>query len=1207
METLFEIIQFETSSRLRSLATYLYLAAFFGLGFLVINLLTGVSGGFSITLSGIEYTNSPVAIMTSLSTFGGLGLLFAAGIFSQAACSDFETKFANILFSFPLQKREYLAGRLSGATIVVLFILLGLGLGYLVGESMPWLDREKLMPFNGLGYLNAYLYAIIPNVLIFGGFCFGVGLLTRQTLLVYLVGVALFVSGNILSGILKTNPRLAGLVDPTGLSAFTKTIEFWTPAQKATQLVPLSTEILLNRLLWLGLSGSFVAFCFSKFSFSQLVSTRSNKQRSRKELPPITPPPHLPISLSPQVHQSFDYTHQLSQLISQAWIEFQSLMGNRWFLIALAVAILPSMLISGAQLGKEMYGTPNYPLTHLLVDNAGKLYTQLFKLLIIFLAGEMIWRDRVARINPLTDTLPIRTFVLLLSKFAALAVLVVSTLLMILVSGVLVQTFLGYTRYEFDVYFTILFTTLFPELLLLSALSFFLQVVVQNRYGGYFLAALVLFGLPQLAKLPQIPSIFVYGSFPETSYSQFDGFGVTLAPVRWFQAYWGAWAVLLLTVAVLFWQRSVDESWRVRWRVAKRRFTRPVQRVMLAAVAAIVGLGSWIYYNTRVLNPIFSDKEVEKSKLAYEKNFKFLEAAQPQITDIKLRYDLYPSRRLVASGRYTLINKTNKPISKVLVSMDLDNGATVQRMSLGNLNSPTVTKTVAVNPEILVAVRTFDLPTPLLPGQTTTLNFALTWQPQGFNEKQQPTALSANGTSIDENLPHIGYFTSLELKDKKLREKYGLPKQFSELPLQQQLRERNPDRTPELVTWSVIVGTSFDQIAAVPGYLQREWVEGDRRYFEYRMNEGVRNMMPLFSARYEVKRQRWRDVNLEIYYLKGHEFNVERMMRAMQTSLEYYSKNFGLYPFRQARIFELPRGNFAFALPGTIGFAEYVGFLGRIDEQNPQGVDYASYITAHEMGHQWWGHQVIPDPNVKGNTTMDEILAQYSGLMVMSKLYGPEKISHILKTELDWYFQGRESSKEEEPLITTDASYVYYRKGAVVMYALKDYIGEENLNRALAKYLQERSKYSENVPPYPTVMDLIGYFQEATPPNLRFLISDLFESIILYNAQAKSAIATKRPDGKYEVKLTVSIQKFQSDKKGNETLIDLNPNETADIGVFGKNGKFLYLQKHQLKAGDNTISVVVDAEPEQVGIDPMYKLLNRSFQSNTVIVSKNQH
>ncbi len=34
------------------------------------------------------------------------------------------------------------------------------------------------------------------------------------------------------------------------------------------------------------------------------------------------------------------------------------------------------------------------------------------------------------------------------------------------------------------------------------------------------------------------------------------------------------------------------------------------------------------------------------------------------------------------------------------------------------------------------------------------------------------------------------------------------------------------------ITYHAIVSTSADQIAIAPGYLQREWQEGDRNFFE---------------------------------------------------------------------------------------------------------------------------------------------------------------------------------------------------------------------------------------------------------------------------------------------------------------------------------------------------------------------------------------
>jgi aminopeptidase N len=222
--------------------------------------------------------------------------------------------------------------------------------------------------------------------------------------------------------------------------------------------------------------------------------------------------------------------------------------------------------------------------------------------------------------------------------------------------------------------------------------------------------------------------------------------------------------------------------------------------------------------------------------------------------------------------------------------------------------------------------------------------------------------------------------------------------------------------------------------------------------------------------------------------------------------------------------------------------------------------------------------------------------------MVMEELFGTQKIRHILKQELNAYLEGRSQAKEEQPLISSDTSYVYYRKGAMAIYALKDYIGEEALNKALAGYLQQHSKYSQNVPPYPTVVDLVSYLREATPPHLQYLITDLFETITLYNNRALSATTTKRPDGKYEVKLTVAAQKLRSDEKGNTKVIPMD--EMIDIGVLDKNGEIIYRQKHRLESGENTITVVVDKEPDSAGVDPLNMLVNRVLGINLIKVNQ---
>jgi aminopeptidase N len=190
-------------------------------------------------------------------------------------------------------------------------------------------------------------------------------------------------------------------------------------------------------------------------------------------------------------------------------------------------------------------------------------------------------------------------------------------------------------------------------------------------------------------------------------------------------------------------------------------------------------------------------------------------------------------------------------------------------------------------------------------------------------------------------------------------------------------------------------------------------------------------------------------VDLGIYYHPSHAWNVDRMLNALQTSLDYYQSAFGPYQFDQARIIEFPGyASFAQAFANTMPYSEAIGFIA--DNSNPEKIDYVTYITAHELGHQYWAHQII-GADMQGGTMLSETLAQYSALMVMKKLYGEDKIRRFLKFELDRYLRSRGGEVIEElPLARVEnQQYIHYQKGSLAMYLLQERLGEDAVNRAL--------------------------------------------------------------------------------------------------------------------------------------------------------------
>jgi len=341
-------------------------------------------------------------------------------------------------------------------------------------------------------------------------------------------------------------------------------------------------------------------------------------------------------------------------------------------------------------------------------------------------------------------------------------------------------------------------------------------------------------------------------------------------------------------------------------------------------------------------------------------------------------------------------------------------------------------------------------------------------------------------------------------------------------------------------------------------------------------------------------------VNLEIYYHPAHTADLERMMVGMKDAIRYCSDAFGPYQHRQARILEFPRyRTFAQSFPNTIPYSENVGFIARVRDTDPDDVDYPYYITAHEIAHQWWAHQVI-GANVRGATMLSESLAQYSALMVMKKKFGADKMRRFLKFELDGYLRGRfTEQKKERPLAENENQlYIHYQKGSLAMYALQDYIGEDKVNAALKRFVE---KWKFKGPPYPTTKDLLEEFRTETPPNLAYLIEDLFETITLYDNRTKSAAMKKIPanDEGWEVTIKYTAKKLRADAAGESQEVDFE--DSIDVGALDAQGNAIYLDKRRIKKGDGELTFEVwKTKPAKVGLDPLNKLIDRDSSDNVV-------
>jgi ABC-2 type transport system permease protein len=301
---------------------------------------------------------------------------------------------------------------------------------------------------------------------------------------------------------------------------------------------------------------------------------------------------------------------------------------------------------------------------------------------------------------------------------------------------------------------------------------------------------------------------------------------------------------------------------------------------------------------------------------------------------------------------------------------------------------------------------------------------------------------------------------------------------------------------------------------------------------------------------------------------------------------------------------------------------------------DPTRIDVATYVTAHEIGHQWWGHQLVPSDQ-QGAPMLVETFAQYSALLVMEQHYGQDQVRRFLKYELDRYLRSRGGQPLDElPLDRVeDQDYIYYRKGSVAMYWAKEALGEQVVDAAMRKLL---AQYAFKGAPYANTTDFLKLLRAEAGPDKQQLITDLFDRITLLDLKASNAVARKLPDGKYAVTFDAGARKFYADGAGNETEVAID--EPIEVGVFSEKpgsagfdaSKVLLLERvpirHQALAqaapamgkpaprwispsysrdhdaahapGAIAITVKVDGRPTWVGIDPYNKRIDRNSDDN---------
>ena len=1199
---LFTILKYELKHWLKQPITYIYFVVLLLLSFIS---MAGTAEAFdehSSVNPSTMLANSSWRINDMIHLITKLILFLLPSIIGASVFRDYKNNVHTVLYSYPFSKRDYLFGKFTSSFLVMSLIVAAIPLGIYLGTNVPTVNQELLVPFELGPYLQSYFVYLLPNILMFGMVVFAVVVYTRNiysgfVAVVLLLGLQAML-GAVLGGI--DNRYWAALFDPLGKNASMFYLQKWAKVDLNTQLVPVQGVVIYNRLFWLTLGGICWSLMYQTFFFTQTkFSFYGNKNKGERfvknnfgsitkvDLPKI----------------NFDYS--LFQQIKTMWalsnVEFKYIVKN-WMFISLVFGGIVFVLLQQMQMD-PIYGFKTLPLTWRMLQIPALLFSGAILVLTYLFAGMLVHRERMARVNQLVDIAPLPSWTFLMSKFLALVKMQLLLLLIILIGGVVTQSIQGFYHFEIGKYLFRLYIIMLPGFIAWAMASLFVQTLFTNAYLGFFILLLSSTGASLVPdQLGLKHEIFKFGNAPEYTYSDLNGYGNSLKVYLLFKIYWIVFGGVLLFGSLLLWVRGIPYSFKERLSIAASRFKGRTAMGMIVLFASFLSLGFGIYYQDQWSggDPLINFN-LEKVALENERQYKkYQNTPQPEIDAINIHLDIFPKDQdFKAKGKYTLINKTNQPIDTLLIRYSFD------ELVKYDLEIPND----LIKNDTVLRYGLHRLKNSLASGDSLIMNFEVWNHPQTFFHKH--SEILENGTFIWSSMfPQLGY-RNTEIVNVEKRKKYGLSPKDSSMSLPSDTTALSNENLHWIHRFEATVSTSEDQIAIAPGYLQKEWKENDRRFFHYKINTKMKNGYAFNSARYEVKREMWEGKSLEIYYHKDHNYNIDRMMKGLKAAFSYCIENYGEYQHEQARIIEFPitYGDFNTVFANSVPFSEGT-FIVDVDDEDEDVIDFPFKVAAHEIAHQWWGHQFI-QANVKGQKIMSESMAEYVAAQVLEREYGIEKKRKYLKYSMDSYFRGRRGEPlGEQPLIyaESDQRYLNYRKGEVAMCALSDFIGEKKFNQALRSYLEKIKFQDEETT---TTIEMLDFFKAVTPDSLQYVIHDMFETITLYDNKIIDSKVTKLENGKYQINMNLTISKYRTDAKGQRNYQDEIGNsiqfgeeyslplaDYLEIGVFGENEKVLYLRKVKFSEINNSFSFIVDEQPMQVGIDPYGKMIDAEFEDN---------
>ena len=1189
MQATLPILSFEIRYHLRRPTFWLIAGLFFTIG--SVDIVSKAEQG-----NAFFFVNSPSQIFQTTLWYSIFGILAAAAFVAETFVRDANSRMESLILATPIRKWDYLATRFGAAFGVTLVAFSAYIPGMILGTLMPDLNAYALGPFRADGYLASYGLIALPNLFVVSALAFAIAARTRSLAVTFagsIILVMLYLASLMMVGADKINYQqypFWAMLDPFGFYAFESNTLTWTVFEHNTLMPSVGGLLIWNRLLWIAIGLMvWIASYHSYKMQAQSPATTSRKTVRKKRKSPNPPISQSPISQHYTVHRQ---SSVFTQLLYRTTFELRTILQSKAFWLLTGFGLISLIM---AALGAQSFNYSN-PSTDILIHSATVYLDYILFAIIVVYAAELVWRDRTLRLQPVIDATPISNAVLLLSKLFALFAIITFNLLLAMAVFVVYQILSGYTYFNFPLYFQMLFVEHGPYFYLTAMLALFTQVITRHKYAGMGLVVLISLSHIPLDALGLYHNLYRWAATNDIEYSPMNGYGHLFTGHLWYSLYWGIVGAILMLIAYLLWPRGVQG--RRRWLKAWRMASKGVKRTLAALVVGWVAVGSWIVYNTTMVNA-YQPPGKEQTAAEIERRFKQYEnLPMPVVTDTKVNIELYPDRRYFqAQGEYLLENRTNQPIEEIHL-------LTFINLELADVVYPGATLREA-HPDWGYYI--YDLAEPLPPGAEQTMTFTTQTAPiKGFQNQVDsddvymiyPNDVVDNGTNLYSPfiLPFVGYTKMVEHKKAWQRAKLDLP------PLEQRMRSHDDPtglaQTMMLThlvwgTTDVTIGTASDQTAVSTGQLVDQWEENGRNYVRYQSGPQSRGKFTVYSGEYNIHTDDSYRVPIEVYYHPQHTDNIDLIVQHIGQALTFYEETFGPYPFEQVRVVEFVYyDGMIFSEGGTLGIPEVLVWKSQAEGLGKENiVDWLTYLLAQS----WWEDQLIA-ADVAGGMTIREALSGYASNLYMRSQRTPIQQELAQKQRLRDFFRGLGKLDFQEPPLTDiyNELPIARHKGSLILELIEDQIGKDATLKGINQFLADH-RYQG--PPYATVLDLRDSLAaQASTVDQQSTVRDLFAQVLTYQVGIADATYAPIADGKYEIALNIEAQKLKTTGLGEQQILPLNLPVTIELN--NAEGNLIRVIRPSLTDTQTTISLITDELPESVTVDPNYRLPSAYLQDN---------